>query len=93
LTSLPTVEIPGPRQFETVESTAQCDEDRILVGRGYNITGGLGVVLENGPLGNIWIVKAANPFPIIGGISSGSLQAYAICLELNAVTEHIPPDS
>lgn len=85
------VEIPGPRQFETVESTASCDEDRVLVGGGYNITEGLGIVLENGPLGNTWIVKAANPFPIFDEISSGSLQAYAICLEINAVVGHVPP--
>ncbi len=81
------VDIPGTRQFEIVESTAACDDDRILVGGGYNIKEGLGVVLENGPLGNIWKVKAANPFPIVGGISSGSLQAYAICLEINAGIE------
>jgi hypothetical protein len=86
------VEIPGPRQFEAVESTASCDKDRVLVGGGYNITEGLGIVLENGPLGNTWIVKAANPFPILGGISSGSLQAYAICLEINAVVEHVAPE-
>jgi hypothetical protein len=85
------VEISGPRQFETVESTASCDEDQILVGGGYNITDGLGVVLENGPDGNAWIVKAANPFPIFGGIASGSLHSYAVCLELDAVIEHIPP--
>lgn len=83
------VEIPGPRQFEPVESTAACNDDRILVGGGYNITEGLDIVLENGPLGNAWVVKAANPFPILGGISSGSLQAYAICLELNAVIDHL----
>lgn len=65
------VEIPGPRQFETVESIAECNDDRVVVGGGYNITEGLGIVLENGPLGNTWIVKAANPFPILGGISSG----------------------
>jgi hypothetical protein len=28
--------------------------------------------------------------PILG-ISSGSLQAYAICLELTAIIEHVPP--
>jgi hypothetical protein len=84
------VEIPGPRQFEKVDSTATCGEDRILVGGGYNITEGLGIVLENGPVGNTWMVKAANPFPIVDGISSGSLQAYAVCLELNVVIEHSP---
>lgn len=76
------VEIPGPRQSEIVESRAECSDNQVLAGGGYNITEGLGIIVENSPLGNAWMVKAANPFPIVGGMSSGSLQAYAMCLEV-----------
>jgi hypothetical protein len=80
------VEIPGPRQFEVVESVAACSSDTTLVGGGYRITEGVGLVIESLPRGNMWSVKAANPFPSFAGISSGSLQAYALCAGLNAGT-------
>jgi Collagen triple helix repeat (20 copies) len=73
------IEIPGPLQFEVVESTAACSPDTSLVGGGYTITEGLGLVLESLPEGNVWSVKAANPFPITAGTGSGSLQAHALC--------------
>jgi hypothetical protein len=73
------IEIPGPLQFEVVESTAACSPDTSLVGGGYTITEGLGLVLESLPEGNVWSVKAANPFPITAGTGSGSLQANALC--------------
>src|ERR687897_871743 len=73
------IEIPGPLQFEVVESTAACSPDTSLVGGGYTITEGLGLVLESLPEGNMWSVKAANPFPITAGTGSGSLQAHALC--------------
>ena len=82
------VEIPGPLQFEVVESTAQCSPDTSLIGGGYTISDGLGLVLESLPESNVWSVKAANPFPITAGTGSGSLQAYALCgsvdISLNA---------
>src|ERR671918_1669433 len=73
------IEIPGPLQFEVVESIAACSPDTSLVGGGYPITEGLGLVLESLPEGNMWSVKAANPFPITAGTGSGSLQAHALC--------------
>src|ERR687892_395917 len=73
------IEIPGPLQFEVVESTAACSPDTSLVGGGYTISEGLGLVLESLPEGNAWSVKAANPFPITAGTGSGSLQAHALC--------------
>ena len=73
------IEIPGPLQFEVVESIAECSPDTSLVGGGYTITEGLGLVLESLPEGNMWSVKAANPFPITAGTGSGSLQAHALC--------------
>src|SRR5919106_1420024 len=73
------IEIPGPLQFEVVESIAACSPDTSLVGGGYTITEGLGLVLESLPEGNMWSVKAANPFPITAGTGSGSLQAHALC--------------
>lgn len=72
-----------------IQSIARCDNNRTLVGGGYNITVGFGDVLESAPQGNAWVVRAADTVPILG-ISSGSLQAYAICLELNATIEHVP---
>jgi hypothetical protein len=42
-----TVQIPGPLQFEVVESTAVCSSDTTLVGGGYRITEGVGLVLES----------------------------------------------
>jgi hypothetical protein len=82
------IEIPGPLQFEVVESTAQCSPDTSLIGGGYTISDGLGLVLESLPESNVWSVKAANPFPITAGTGSGSLQAYALCgsvdISLNA---------
>jgi hypothetical protein len=77
------IEIPGPLQFEVVESTAACSPDTTLVEGGYTITEGLGLVLESLPEGNVWSVKAANPFPITGGTGSGSLQAYALCVSID----------
>ena len=74
-----------------IQSIARCDSNRILVGGGYNITEGYGDVLESAPQGNTWVVKAAGTVPILG-ISSGALQAYAICAELNVVIEHIPSE-
>ena len=41
--------------------------------------------------GNAWVVRAADTVPILGISGRGSLQAYAICLELNAIIEHVPP--
>jgi Collagen triple helix repeat (20 copies) len=66
-----------------IQSVARCDNNRILVGGGYNITEGIGNVLESAPEGNTWVVRAASTVPVLG-ISSGSLQAYAICLELKS---------
>lgn len=86
-----TVDIPGPRQFEVVESSATCSLDTILVGGGYRITEGVGLVLENLPQGNTWSVKAANPFPDFAGTSSGSLQAHALCISLNTGTNISSP--
>src|SRR5918996_999943 len=51
------IEIPGPLQFEVVESIAACSPDTSLVGGGYTITEGLGLVLESLPEGNMWSVK------------------------------------
>lgn len=73
-----------------IQSIAKCDNNRTLVGGGYNITGGFGDVLESAPQGNAWVVRAAGTVPFLG-ISSGSLQSYAICLGLNAIIEHVPP--
>lgn len=85
------IEIPGPRQFEIVESTAACSLDTTLVGGGYRITEGLGLVLESLPKGNVWSVKATNPFPITAGTSSGSLQAHALCVSMNTGTNTSSP--
>lgn len=74
-----------------IQSIATCDNNRTLVGGGYNITEGFGNVMESAPHGNAWVVRAAGTVPI-PGINSGSLQAYAICLELNVVIEHIPSE-
>src|SRR5919106_3173877 len=89
------IEIPGPLQFEVVESIAACSPDTSLVGGGYTITEGLGLVLESLPEGNMWSVKAANPFPITAGTGSGSLLAHALCgsvdISINAssLEEHL----
>src|SRR5918994_2561674 len=82
------IEIPGPLQFEVVESTAACSPDTSLVGGGYTITEGLGLVLESLPEGNMWSVKAANPFPITAGTGSGSLQAHALCGSVDISINH-----
>ncbi|HZD36504.1 MAG TPA: hypothetical protein VE130_14970 [Nitrososphaeraceae archaeon] len=82
-----TVQISGM----DIQSIATCDNNRTLVGGGYNITEGFGNVMESAPHGNAWVVRAAGTVPI-PGINSGSLQAYAICLELNVVIEHIPSE-
>src|ERR687898_21299 len=82
------IEIPGPLQFEVVESIAECSPDTSLVGGGYTITEGLGLVLESLPEGNMWSVKAANPFPITAGTGSGSLQAHALCGSVDVSINH-----
>src|SRR5918994_1080657 len=82
------IEIPGPLQFEVVESTAACSPDTSLVGGGYTITEGLALVLESLPEGNMWSVKAANPFPITAGTGSGSLQAHALCGSVDISINH-----
>jgi hypothetical protein len=71
-----------------VNSTAVCSSDESLSGGGFSIRNGSGFVLESGPVGNSWLVRAANPRGTTNrsttnsSITIGDLQAHAECAKL-----------
>jgi collagen triple helix repeat protein len=64
---------------EVVQSIATCNSDELVIGGGFSIANGPGMVLSSVPIDNSWVVFAANPF----AIGNSSLQAFAECARSN----------
>lgn len=64
-----------------VSQSATCPRSENLIGGGYKITEGFGIVTESIPKGNSWSVTAINPFPL-SNISIGSLEVHAKCIKI-----------
>jgi hypothetical protein len=64
---------------EVTQSIATCNSDELVIGGGFSIKNGPGMVLSSVPIDNSWIVFAANPF----AIGNSSLQAFAECARSN----------
>jgi hypothetical protein len=64
---------------EVTQSTATCNSDELVIGGGFSIANGPGMVLSSVPIDNSWVVFAANPF----AIGNSSLQAFAECVRSN----------
>jgi hypothetical protein len=60
---------------EVAQSIATCNSDELVIGGGFSIANGPGMVLSSVPIDNSWVVFAANPFDI----GNSSLQAFAEC--------------
>ncbi|MGI8833416.1 MAG: hypothetical protein ACR2IS_12395 [Nitrososphaeraceae archaeon] len=60
---------------EAAQSIATCNSDELVIGGGFSIANGPGMVLSSVPIDNSWVVFAANPF----AIGNSSLQAFAEC--------------
>jgi hypothetical protein len=60
---------------EVAQSIATCNSDESVIGGGFSIANGPGMVLSSVPIDNSWVVFAANPFDI----GNSSLQAFAEC--------------
>lgn len=66
----------------TVKSIASCRSDEEVVGGGFSIKDGFGIILDSGQNGkSSWITIATNPPSISKGIV-GNLQAHAECAKL-----------
>jgi hypothetical protein len=66
-----------------VNSTANCTNDESVSGGGFTIRNGSAFVLDSGPVGNSWLVTAANPPSATNSsIAIGNLQAHAECAKL-----------
>jgi hypothetical protein len=66
-----------------VNSTANCTNDESVSGGGFTIRNGSAFVLDSGPVGNSWLVTAANPPSATNSsIAIGNLQAHAECVKL-----------
>jgi len=76
----PPTEIKG-----IVNSTAQCNSDEKIVGGGFSIKGGIGLILASKPQNNSWVAQAANPIDISNNII-GNLTAHATCIKLVSST-------
>jgi hypothetical protein len=61
------------------QSVATCNSDELVMGGGFSITNGPGIVLSSTPQGDSWIVSAANPFTL----GNSSVQAFAECARIN----------
>jgi hypothetical protein len=64
---------------EVTQSIAACNSDELVIGGGFSIENGPGMVLSSVPIDNSWVVFAANPF----AIGNSSLQAFAECARSN----------
>ena len=64
---------------EVAQSIATCNSDELVIGGGFSIANGPGMVLSSVPIDNSWVVFAANPF----AIGNSSLQAFAECAKSN----------
>jgi len=64
---------------EVAQSIATCNSDELVIGGGFSIANGPGMVLSSVPIDNSWVVFAANPF----AIGNSSLQAFAVCAKSN----------
>ena len=64
---------------EVTQSIATCNSDELVIGGGFSIANGPGMVLSSVPIDNSWVVFAANPF----AIGNSSLQAFAECARSN----------
>ena len=64
---------------ESAQSIATCNSDELVIGGGFSIANGPGMVLSSVPIDNSWVVFAANPF----AIGNSSLQAFAECAKSN----------
>jgi hypothetical protein len=64
---------------EAAQSIATCNSDELVIGGGFSIANGPGLVLSSVPIDNSWVVFAANPF----AIGNSSLQAFAECAKSN----------
>ena len=64
---------------EVAQSIATCNSDELVIGGGFSIANGPGMVLSSVPIANSWVVFAANPF----AIGNSSLQAFAECARSN----------
>ena len=67
----------------TVKSIASCGFDEEVVGGGFSIKGGFGIILDSSQNGkSSWIAVATNPPDISKGLA-GNLQAHVKCAKLN----------
>jgi hypothetical protein len=64
---------------QVAQSIATCNSDELVIGGGFSIANGPGMVLSSVPIDNSWAVFAANPF----AIDNSSLQAFAECAKSN----------
>ena len=64
---------------EVTQSIATCNSGELVIGGGFSIANGPGMVLSSVPIDNSWVVFAANPF----AIGNSSLQAFAECARSN----------
>jgi hypothetical protein len=64
---------------EVAQSIATCNSDELVIGGGFRIANGPGMVLSSVPIDNSWVVFAANPF----AIGNSSLQSFAECARSN----------
>jgi hypothetical protein len=64
---------------KVAQSIATCNSDELVIGGGFSIANGPGMVLSSVPIDNSWVVFAANPF----AIGNSSLQAFAECARSN----------
>ena len=64
---------------EAAQSIATCNSDELVIGGGFSIANGPGMVLSSVPIANSWVVFAADPF----AIGNSSLQAFAECARSN----------
>jgi hypothetical protein len=64
-----------------VKSVATCNSDEMVVGGGFSILKGFGIILDSSSEKNSWLATAANPFDVSNS-TKGSLQAHAKCIKL-----------
>jgi hypothetical protein len=71
------------RVIGEVKSVATCYSNEWVVGGGFSIKKGFGIILESSSEKNSWVATAANPFEISNS-TKGTLQAHAVCLKLDS---------
>lgn len=70
----------------TVKSIATCNPNEVVVGGGFNISGGFGIILDTSPIGKFsWVAVATTPSNVYNNNSIGNLQAGAMCLKHQGV--------